>query len=289
MEGALTIDTGRFMNAMDQVRTETGMELGTIMRDQMALLSRSLVRITPPLDVDDETGQMGSDAAALRKGKKAVEADIRAIVQGVKGNAATAFGEKWVARHEGRVVGHLFKASGGGIYAAEDEYVDPTGQRIGAFHESKRNSKTGRVSTSARRDAKTAYTVGNWKAHRRLHVPEATLREYIAKVQERVGKTRAGWVRAVNHFMSHAITVKWTPPDWVARHGFTSPGGYEDSYDGRAVKGTFAARNSVPWIGSTRAAQLMAGALRVRALDLERGHYVKRLQRIMDKHEGKAS
>lgn len=102
------------------------------------------------------------------------------------------------------------------------------------IHQSRRNSR-GRVTQ---------------KRANLVATSASELNAYIKKVQERVGKAKAGFLPAIRYF-GHVNL-----PAWVTRHG-TGRGRYEDTLSNNGIKG------AITTINSDKAASSMNSRLRV--------------------------
>lgn len=270
------VDVASFESAMEGIAKETGVEMSAIMRDNSALICADLIKSTPPIDISD--GRKGSDAAAYRLGKGAVERDIRSIVYGVK---------NWSKNHKGTsdlVSGaHLFNSDDGALYAVQDQYVSQDGSKISAYHSARRLPSNGHVGGGAKTGANTKYAIGNFTESRKMHVPEPVLKKYIKDVQSHIGKTRAGWMPAFVHFSQNALTSRYNPPAWVANQ--PQNGSFTDSGNMEQISGDWTATNSVPWIRRTAVAKMVTSVLNTRAKDFWKGNYKMRIERVLKKRE----
>lgn len=270
------VDVASFESAMEGIAKETGVEMNAIMRDNSALVCADLIKYTPPIDVG--TGYKGSDAAAYRLGKAAVERDIRSIVYGVK---------SWGRNHKGtsELVGgaHLFKSESGALYAVEDQFVSQDGAKLAAYHKARRLPSNGHVGGGAKSGANSEYKIGNFTASRKMHVPEPVLKKYIREVQSHIGKTRAGWMPAFTRFSANALTSRYNPPAWVQNQ--PRMGSFTDSGNMDQISGDWTATNSVPWIRRTAIVRLVTVVMDIRTKDFWKGNYRMRLERVLKKRE----
>ena len=270
-----TVDTSVYEKEMPRISQELRVIEDEIVRDNTALMCADLMKSTPPIDIAE--GYRGSDASAKKLGERAVEGDIRSLVQGVK--RKNVLGKANNKEFKDLVA---IKNDAGDFYYIGDEELDLQGAKLAEFHKSKRSQKTGKAYRGSVRSVK----VGRARRSYRLHVLESNVKKYIREKMADIGKTRAGWLAALNHFSVGALTSRYRAPSWVSRHG-ESMGSFTDE---RTDAGTFAtATNSVPWIRETIVNKMVDSVLRTRARDFQSGKYAGRLQRAIDKAQGRAA
>ena len=270
-----TVDTSVWEREIPQISKELRVIEDEIVRDNTALMCADLMKSTPPVDIAE--GYRGSDASARRLGERAVEGDIRALVQGVK--RKNVLGPANNKKFSDLVA---VQTDAGDLYYIGDKELDLEGSRLAEFHKSKRSPKSGKAYRGSVRSVK----IGKARRSNRLHVMESNLKKYIREKMADIGKTRAGWLAALNHFSVGALTSRYRAPSWVSRHG-ESMGSFTDE---RTEAGTFAtATNSVPWIRETIVNKMVDSVLRTRARDFRSGKYAGRLQRAIDKAQGRAA
>ena len=270
-----TVDTSVFEKEIPQISKELRVIEDEIVRDNTALMCADLMKSTPPIDIAE--GYRGSDASAKKIGERAVEGDIRSLVQGVK--RKNVLGKANNKEFKDLVA---IKNDSGDFYYIGDEEFDLQGAKLADFHKSKRSPKTGKAYRGSVRSVK----VGRARRSYHLHVLESNVKKFIREKMADIGKTRAGWLAALNHFSVGALTSRYRAPSWVSRHG-ESMGSFTDE---RTDAGTFAtATNSVPWIRETLVNKMVDSVLRTRARDFQSGKYAMRLQRAIDKAQGRAA
>ena len=270
-----TVDTSVFEKEIPQISKELRVIEDEIVRDNTALMCADLMKSTPPIDIAE--GYRGSDASAKKLGERAVEGDIRSLVQGVK--RKNVLGKANNKEFKDLVA---IKNDAGDFYYIGDDELDLQGAKLAEFHKSKRSPKTGKAFRGSVRSVK----VGRARRSYHLHVLESNVKKFIREKMADIGKTRAGWLAALNHFSVGALTSRYRAPSWVSRHG-ESMGSFTDE---RTDAGTFAtATNSVPWIRETLVNKMVDSVLRTRARDFQSGKYAMRLQRAIDKAQGRAA
>lgn len=241
-----------FANKMRRFSAQYGVELGTVLRSQMALWALSLIKHTYPKQI--------------RLGQKATKIGIDAAIKPLGRFDAT-----W--ERDGKV---WFRWGKKHVQPFDPSEVDLTSsiERMRAWHNNARNSY-GRV----RRGTK------------QLRVRSAAAANiYAREVVSHVWRTKSGWLAGAEHFLARAdsriVTGKVDPR--VARHRNWAYGnGYTLTSDSlprncdplKTVNGSVEAGSAVPWARDTDG--LMAFTLRLRIRDLEKWMAV-RMQKAAD-------
>jgi hypothetical protein len=83
-----------------------------------------------------------------------------------------------------------------------------------AFHKRYQNKQTGRIGWVSQHD------IGRWKVQDQMWVSNSSANQYFKKLADRVGYTKAGWVKA-------AIRVGLHVASYVRRHESYAGGGYQ--------------------------------------------------------------
>ncbi|MCZ7641369.1 MAG: hypothetical protein M5U12_38105 [Verrucomicrobia bacterium] len=218
----LTVQTREFNDAVSRYVVALGKDARQAVRHQSMLLGRRLIQYTPP--------------ATRAQGRKAVARDIQRAVTPLR-----------VADFESRGIRKLIRER---AYSALEAvlakfksgpfarfFVKPFSPEL---HTSKRDSR-GRV----RKSAKVA-------------TPDATeVRDYIRQVQERVGRGKAGWVKAVTQ-------LGGSVPEWMARHAGT--GSVEDRT--QSVAPYVRMLNRSEWAADPEVNRVLSQAFRSRRRDM---------------------
>ncbi|HNQ89019.1 MAG TPA: hypothetical protein PKM73_10430 [Verrucomicrobiota bacterium] len=218
----LTVQTREFNDAVSRYVVALGKDARQAVRYQSMLLGKKLIQFTPP--------------ATRAQGRKAVARDIQRAVTPLRVADFKSRGIRKLIRERDytalQVVLAKFKTGPFAGFA-----VKPFSPEL---HTSKRDSR-GRV----RKSAKVA-------------TPDATeVRDYIRQVQQRVGRAKAGWVKAVTQ-------LGGSVPDWMARHAGT--GSVEDRT--QSLNPYVRMLNHSEWAADTEVDRVLSGAFRARRREI---------------------
>lgn len=275
----LTVKAQAFLSAIREVKRRTGFELGSIMRDVMALWAKDLINKTPPF---------GLTAAARKQGERRVYKDITHVIYAIEDSKAAEYAN-WFATSGGTVIGHAFKTKSGAVFGTDSFNWSEGQSDIANRHNKYRSKITGRVT----RGGAFTRNIGRWKFLNRLVTTASARAEYIAKIMQHVGKTKSGWLAGWLHFNQLASRYVKTSTniinrmDWILRHG-TMNGSYKDTFDPVRMTGYVSMTNRIPWIRNTRIAAMMKSIARTRLRDLSPNaqgeiRFVQRLEKAMNK------
>jgi hypothetical protein len=201
MESGMTLDTTSYDKAIKDLIANFNISREEALKQEMGLLVKELIRVTPPF---------GLDLKGKKEGQNAVENDIKKIYTGMTSASHT----KWKKKLPNATT------SGKGRKLFED-HVDAS------FHQEFRDRR-GRVKRKGTRQLK----FGKLQFSDKVHVNNTLLTSYIKKVQAKVGQAKAGWLSAARKFGSRGI------PGWVSTHGesggdsderFNKNGGYVEA------------------------------------------------------------
>ena len=169
------LDTGPWESAVLELKEAVKTKTEKLIKDEARLLVTDCIRLTPPT-----TGGSGVVKESLKKqekaGKDAIYGDLKKVIY--------RYTELNLYKNR-RIKDWLGKAYKAGNWMLMMDIINDKAGQAGnkvpdKFHENMRN-KRGRVSSN----------------NKRLYVKnEATIRQYAAKVFERIGKAKAGWLPA---------------------------------------------------------------------------------------------
>jgi hypothetical protein len=278
MTVSVQFNSDSFIKAMNYVSQQSGLSMQTILRSQMSLWAKSLVRMTYPKKKTDGEKAIFDYTAGKLKG------DLGRLFKPIPDNEwkdnenffETVAGENIPAGT------YVFKAKTGAVYGVENDYVVNDIDSMRQHHQ-KNRGKNGRVTRAG------SYTrdVGRWKFVDKYHVKWSMLRQYAKEVMSHVGREKAGWLMAANYFNSKSdkLIDKGRIPNWVDRHEewAISRGGYKDTVQPQKMAGEVVAYSSVEWAHDDG---LMRKSLNARLNDLQK-YMLKRIQKNLDKIKAK--
>ena len=218
----LSIQNRGFNDAVSRYVAELGKDARQAIRQQSMFLGRKLLQFTPP--------------ATRAQGRKAVARDIQRAVTPLRPGDFKSRGLRRLIRdRDYPALEAIFARFQRGPFA---------GFTVKAFspelHTSKRDGR-GRV----RRSAKVA-------------TPDAReVRGYIGQIQQRVGRGKAGWARAITH-------LGGSVPDWLGRHAGT--GAVEDRSQG--LHPSVRMLNRSEWADDPEVDRVLASAFRSRQREI---------------------
>lgn len=180
MSLTIKFDEAAYRHALNQFVGKLNADAQTLLKEEMRLVLRDIVRFTPP--------------KTLAQGRKAVAGDVTRAISPLD---QTSFGR---AKEETRtrMRAMIAKRDNVGLQAA----INAMGGRrwiVKAFSPSDHTSKRNRYG----RVRRSQFT---------LTTDESKLKRYLASVQRRVGLAKAGWNAA-------ASAVGLRLPSWVRKHG----------------------------------------------------------------------
>lgn len=278
MSTKVKFDSKSFIDAMNYVSKQSGLSMQVILRSQMSLWAKSLVRMTFPRKRSDgegaifsyKAGRIGGDLSMLFKPVPDNEwEDNQNFFEAVKSENIPAGA-------------YVFKSKTGAVYGVESDYVLNDIDSMRGIHQRSRG-KNGRVTKQPNKTR----NVGNWKFVDKYHVKWSMLRQYAKEVASHVGREKAGWLAAANYFGSKSdkLIDRGRVPKWVGRHQewAMSRGGYGDTLQPSNMTGSVAAYSSVEWAEDDG---LMRKARNARINDLQK-YMLKRIQKKLDKIKAK--
>jgi len=164
--GDIVVDVAGFRQQVDRFAHKYGFNAGQVMRDQMRLWVKDLIKRTPP--------------KTLAQGRKAVARDLQKIFVAIDQPGVVEFYRENFAEKN--------------IPPSVPWNLEGDHARMAQMHGQYRTNK-GQVRFRAGR-AKA----GQMDFIRAMYVPGRAFRSYQRTAQSHVGKLKAGWVRAANRF-----------------------------------------------------------------------------------------
>jgi hypothetical protein len=203
------IDTAPFMAAMAKLKKEVPVEMHTIMRWQMGLWVRDIIAKI-----------YGNPAKKLAPQKKDGEDAIYFDLMGSRkaGSLYQVFVEsEQKPKHMPGMQAYSMKSKKGVVYFVDEKAIDfnPSSRSFKDRHMTYRN-KRGRVKAPP-----PAFRMhGKAKIIQTPTVPKDRLEAYIKTVQARVGRAKASWLVAYDHFKQTVgfNLLPWSAPSWIQRH-----------------------------------------------------------------------
>lgn len=176
-------------------------DAATIIEDEARLFLKQAIRLTPP--------------RTKAQGEQAIHDDLNRIFSG--GNDAflnhvvEAFGSDHVQQ--------WFTNKRGEKYLMDVNHISVDGDGMYDFHQ-KNRTKRGRTTMAGQ------YTrdIGRWKEHNKFVVGYGALAKYRAKIKDRVGMRKGGWLRAF-------YEVGGKLPQWIQRHARRGLGSVQNNLD----------------------------------------------------------
>lgn len=245
---AARVDFSMLAHAIDRFRTEYKLDINMILADQMRLACNDAIRKTPP-------GHPGASLAEQKRaGQGALESDVRNIVRDKDDIAAT-----WPHPKDSNM--EMVRTKSGSVFAVPKDGTPAkvTKAVIRAHHMVHRDARTGRVKGGGVRRR-----VGNVWYYPAIFAKKSTLGGYLREAKRHVGRLKAGWLPAAEHW-ARKCNGEVKAPAWVRKAGRG-----EGSASGKfsALIGVFRSRNAVPYAGYKISAGLIDAITRTREKDM---------------------
>lgn len=273
------LKAAQFIEAMRQLKKETGIEMRSVMRWQMGLWVQDIIKKI-----------YGDPRASLAQqkqmGEKAVYSDLLgswrhqdALFAGYD----PAFGKPRDMKTTAGVVydAVMLRSREGAPYLIDKAHFlpDASASQLAAIHRA--NRRNGRVQISGVRSR----MAGTWRVSHTYTVPKDVLMAYVKSVQARVGRAKASWLKAFNYFKHSAggNLLPWAPLPWIQRHAadMDSQGVVGDVFNEQAMKGEWAAGSNALY--GIDPQQVIARTWPTRLKDLQGPYALKRLKGRMEK------
>jgi len=192
MSATIKIDTTDLNLALRDYIRATGQDSTAVVKKQSRLFAQQAMKRTPP--------------KSYAQGRRAVAKDLDRIIDG----AERGFMQRIIDWHgSADFVKQEFKRKDGSNFLVEWGHVRFDGSDLEEFHNANRD-KRGRVL----RAGDFTRNIGRWKANNKMIVPENVKRRYVRKVQKRVGRLKAGWIRPITRAGGNKMSV----PAWIRQH-----------------------------------------------------------------------
>jgi hypothetical protein len=209
MSSITRIDAVPFLSAMENLKHEVPGEMHSILRWQMGLWVRDII-----------IKIYGDPKGSLATQKKQGEATVYGDLTGTRKSGAlyqVYVESEQKPKHIPGMQAYSMKAKSGAVYFVDEKSLDPnpSSRSFKARHASFRNDR-GRV-----RAPEVLYRMhGGAKVIQTPTVPKDRLHAYVATVQARVGRAKASWLLAYEHFKKNAgmNLLTWSAPAWIQRH-----------------------------------------------------------------------
>lgn len=195
MQVSLTSNAAEYRDALIDYMAQFRLNSVEALRLQGRLLGEKLITLTPP--------------RTQKQGKDRVAKDIAKIIIGMDPEKMEH--EQYVLKGDTNIV-KAFVNKQGVVYGVDKTLYRPdaTLDEISEFHQKQRLAN-GRVT-----DAGTmTRNIGRWKFLTKLIVPKETLAEYIAGVQDRLGRAKGGWAKG-------PIALGSKVSQWIGVHARTA-------------------------------------------------------------------
>jgi len=248
---AIDYDSGDIARKLGILARKIGVTVQLVAYDQMRLWVNDMIRRTPP----KTKGQ----------GKKAIKTDLNLLFVEVRNDSFREFLEH-------RVVNRKF------VSPALQFNLDGNKGRMKRWHQRHRatgGSKAGRVRYKG-------VVIGQFMGVdfvNKMYVSREAFNAYLAKVQEGVGKLKAGWIPAAQ-FYAKKSNGPWRAPPWVMAQS-KQMGDFTDLMR-PSGSGFIEARNFAPGADNNRSIQRWAAFTgRTRDRDISK-NAEKRLDKIID-------
>lgn len=206
MNATLKIDPDaerKFKDALGQIISMAGKAKLTIMMEQMVLLVKDAMKLTPPM----------GDAPITEKIEAQKAIGERAIRRDLTGGRDHAWSDPkagiFAALDHGMMMRNMYKAKSTGnvrLFVAKDKTVygveselfrpDASDSEIKAHHQKYRSKRTGRVTSAGARDQ----NIGRWKFVDKMVIEKNAFNRYLETVFSKVLTAKAGWVYAWQRF-----------------------------------------------------------------------------------------
>jgi hypothetical protein len=282
---SMKFDNSQFLLAMKQLTAETGVELQTVMRWQMGLWIRDIMKKM----YGDPKAWGPTDNKGLLQEKMGAAA-IYGDLLGTRKRGETLFAayDPALAKPSERPLYHatLLTAESGATYMVDNAHFLPSAStaQLSAIHQAHRD-KRGRVRVPGlpyRKEGKTKISMV-------YTVPKDALAAYVKHVQASVGKAKASWSRAYDYFKRNVgmNLLPWTPPSWIGRHAKSMWGEsvVGDQFEAATMTGSFWAGSNV--VHGQDPQDALERTWPTRRKDLEGHMALKRLKGRIEKFSAK--
>lgn len=211
MSLTVQIDSARYRNALNDFVYKLNADSVLLLKEEMRLLLRDVIRFTPPNNKKQGEGAIGGDlfgGKRIRRSSGGRESSI-GIFQRIGKSSLVP------PRKNGETVGVRLGWEGSKTIRIMRKFWKPNASlsEMEAFHKRFQNPRTGRTGVVSRS------TVGRWKVQDQMWVSDSAASAYFKSLASRVGFTKAGWLKA-------AIRVGLNVPGWISRHVAYARGDY---------------------------------------------------------------
>ena len=267
---SITFDNSKFLAAMKELTRVTGVELQTVMRWQMGLWTRDII-------LKIYSDPKASIAEQKKMGEKAIYSDLLGSAK--HGETLFAPYDPSLAKPQERPLYNavLLRAESGAPYMVDKAHFlpDVSPQRLVKIHEAHRD-KRGRVRVPGPATRKA----GGWTVSNAYTVPASTLKAYVKTIQARVGRGKASWLKAYDHFKQSVgmNLLPWLAPSWIRRHAspMSLQGSVGDRFDATTMTGEWYAGSDAEYGIDPQDAVNRTYPTRMK--DLQSGHALRRLK-----------
>lgn len=204
MEVELSSNSADYRNALIRWMATFGKNAHGAVRVQGRLLGERLIALTPP--------------HSMSQGKNRVRSDIKKIILGLDDLEDRQI-PQYVLKGDTNII-KAFVNKQGVVYGVDKALYRPDASLgdLSKFHQSQRDQR-GRIGDAG----KFTRDIGRWKFITMMVAPSNRVAEYVALVQNRVGRGRGGWASGVTRLGGRVA-------QWIAVHARTS-GQFKDGTD----------------------------------------------------------
>jgi len=194
---------------MNQLVTQLNADGRQLLKEEMRLLLRDIIRFTPPKSHAQGRNAIKGDLFGGKKRLKKVQGTV-GIFQRIGTSALVP------PRKDGETVGVRLGWEQSKTIRIFKKFWRPNAsvQEMEKFYKQFQNPRTGRPGWVTRS------VIGRWKVQDQMWVSDAAANRFFRYLAQRVGYAKAGWIKA-------AKAVGLDLPGWVMRHEAYSKGGYK--------------------------------------------------------------
>jgi hypothetical protein len=195
---------------MNRLVTELNADGRQLLKEEMRLLLRDIIRFTPPRSQSQGRNAIKGD---LFGGKRKSGARYSSIGLFQRIGSSTLVPPR---KATGETVGVNLGWEQSKSIRIYKKFWRPNAsvQEMESFYKRFQNPRTGRPGFVSRS------VIGRWKVQDQMWVSDAAANKFFRHLAQRVGYAKAGWIRA-------ARSVGLNLPGWVMRHEAYSKGGYK--------------------------------------------------------------
>jgi hypothetical protein len=205
------IDSARYRNALNDFVYRLNADAATLLKEEMRLLLRDIIRFTPPNNKKQGEGAIGGDLFGGKRKSGARYSSI-GLFQRIGQSTLQPPRKNGQSGLTGRVNLGWERSKTIRIYR---KFWKPNASlsEMEAFHKRYQNPRTGRTGHISQS------VIGRWKVQDQMWVSDSAAAAYFKSLASRVGFTKAGWLKA-------AIRVGLNVPSWIGRHVAYARGDY---------------------------------------------------------------